>query len=127
VGILGLALTDDSLIAGQIPLQEEGSGDTPDGATLTNNLFGSTPTTEAPKARFFGFLLERIGMQPSGDNPGFVPSKFSIGKHPTDDLQNLVPGYTSSQGNISDYLSSVLPLQAIAVEPESDGSLAHGF
>jgi hypothetical protein len=126
VGVLGLALTDDSLIARAIPPGEDATGDTPDGATLASNLFGLTPTTDAPRERFFGFLLERSGMPPSSDNPAFVPSKFSIGMHPTDDLQNLLPDFTSSSSSfgddIKDYMSSILPQQTITIDPDPDGA-----
>ncbi|KAJ7359684.1 aspartic peptidase domain-containing protein [Mycena albidolilacea] len=71
-GVLGLALPTDSIIADEIPPQ---IGDTPDGAVWTSNLFGITPVSNAPSARFLSIALERPGSDA-------VPSVLGIGRHP---------------------------------------------
>ncbi|KAJ6557910.1 aspartic peptidase domain-containing protein [Mycena capillaripes] len=71
-GVLGLALPTDSIIAGLI---QPGLGDAPDGAVWTSNLFGITPISSAPSARFFSIALERPGS-------AAVPSILGIGRHP---------------------------------------------
>lgn len=71
-GVLGLALPADSIIADEIPPQV---GDTPDGAVWTSNLFGITPVSNAPSARFLSIALERPGSDA-------VPSVLGIGRHP---------------------------------------------
>ncbi|KAI9510161.1 aspartic peptidase domain-containing protein [Russula earlei] len=75
-GILGLALPQNSLIAQLIPPV---TGDGPDGATFSSNLFGITPVNSTPSSRFFSLALSR---------PGFsAPSLLGIGRHPS----QLVP------------------------------------
>ncbi|KAJ7223692.1 aspartic peptidase domain-containing protein [Mycena haematopus] len=71
-GLLGLALPANSIIAQDIPPQV---GDTPDGAIWMSNLFGITPVSSAPAARFLSIALER----PGSDT---VPSALGIGRHP---------------------------------------------
>ncbi|TFY81033.1 hypothetical protein EWM64_g2979, partial [Hericium alpestre] len=72
-GILGLALPINSVIAQQLPPV---TGNTPDGAPFTSNLFGMTPTTSAPSARFLSLTLSR----PDSDE---TPSMLGIGRHPS--------------------------------------------
>ncbi|KAI0775640.1 aspartic peptidase domain-containing protein [Trametes elegans] len=76
-GVLGLALPLNSVIAQKIPPT---TSDAPDGAAISANLFGITPTSTAPTARFFSLALERPGSSK-------VPSTLGIGRHPSD----LVP------------------------------------
>ncbi|KAF7351403.1 Peptidase A1 domain-containing protein [Mycena sanguinolenta] len=71
-GLLGLALPANSIIAEHIPPQV---GDTPDGAVWMSNLFGITPLSAAPAARFVSIALERPGSDA-------VPSVLGIGRHP---------------------------------------------
>ncbi|KAJ7665944.1 aspartic peptidase domain-containing protein [Mycena polygramma] len=71
-GVLGLALPSNSIIAQQIL---PGVGDAPDGAVWTSNLFGITPLSVAPAARFLSIALERPGS-------AAVPSILGIGRHP---------------------------------------------
>ncbi|KAJ6487712.1 aspartic peptidase domain-containing protein [Mycena sanguinolenta] len=71
-GLLGLALPANSIIAQDIPPQV---GDTPDGAVWMSNLFGITPLSGAPAARFVSIALERPGSDA-------VPSVLGIGRHP---------------------------------------------
>lgn len=75
-GILGLALPLDSVISSLLPPVTSNS---PDGATLTSNLFGITPTSQAPGQLFYSLLLERPGS-------GRVPSVMGIGRHPSADI-----------------------------------------
>lgn len=75
-GLLGLALPLDSVIAQDIQPQESNA---PDGATVASNIFGITPTDDAPSQLFFSLLLER-------PNTNRVPSLLGIGQHPTNDL-----------------------------------------
>lgn len=77
VGVLGLALPLNSVIAQQIPPT---TSDAPDGAAITSNIFGITPTGTAPSARFLSVALER----PGSDR---VSSTLGIGRHPA----GLVP------------------------------------
>ncbi|KAI9059833.1 acid protease [Trametes sanguinea] len=76
-GVLGLAPPLNSQIAHIIPPT---TSDSPDGAAFTSNLFGITPISTAPDARFLSLALER----PGSDK---VPSVLGIGHHPKD----LVP------------------------------------
>ncbi|KAJ8473849.1 hypothetical protein ONZ51_g7611 [Trametes cubensis] len=76
-GVLGLALPLNSQIYQQIP---SATSDVPDGAAFSSNLFGITPISTAPGARFFSIALER----PGSDK---VASTLGIGRHPSD----LVP------------------------------------
>ncbi|KAH9890389.1 aspartic peptidase domain-containing protein [Cubamyces lactineus] len=76
-GVLGLALPLNSQIYHQIP---SSTSDVPDGAAFSSNLFGITPISTAPGARFFSIALER----PGSDK---VASTLGIGRHPSD----LVP------------------------------------
>ncbi|KAF8121226.1 aspartic peptidase domain-containing protein [Boletus edulis] len=71
-GILGLALPPNSLIQQMIPAS---TGDAPDGATISSNLFSLTPATNTPSQSFFSLTLAR---------PGFtqIPSLLGIGRHP---------------------------------------------
>ncbi|KAF7360159.1 Acid protease [Mycena venus] len=71
-GVLGLALPQNSIISSDLAPQ---LGDTPDGAIWTSNLFGITPVSAAPPARFLSIALER----PGSDT---VPSVLGIGRHP---------------------------------------------
>ncbi|KAH9959375.1 aspartic peptidase domain-containing protein [Russula compacta] len=76
-GVLGLAPPSDSVIAHSItPV----TGDSRDGAPFASNLFGITPASSAPSARFFSFALSRPGSST-------VPSLLGIGRHPSE----LVP------------------------------------
>ncbi|EIW52253.1 acid protease [Trametes versicolor FP-101664 SS1] len=77
VGVLGLALPLNSVIAQKIPPT---TSDAPDGAAITSNIFGITPTGTAPSARFLSVALER----PGSDR---VSSTLGIGRHPA----GLVP------------------------------------
>jgi hypothetical protein len=122
VGVMGLALTSDSVIASKIPPINEGNGDIPDGATIASNLFGLTPIEDAPQHRYFGILLERSGMPPSASNPTFVPSRFSIGTHPTDSLSGLLQNLNpSASSNFSSYLSSLLPQYTVVIDSSANG------
>lgn len=94
VGLLGLALPPNSLIAHEIPPTE---GNAPDGATVQQNVFGLTPVDTAPGQRFFGISLERPGSSR-------IPSLLAIGRHP----QNLVPGFDPSTITFMDLVSSKL-------------------
>ena len=51
------------------------AGNDPDGATFTSNLFGITPTSQAPSAHFLSLVLAR----PGSDR---LPSCLGIGRHP---------------------------------------------
>ncbi|CDO75979.1 hypothetical protein BN946_scf184981.g4 [Trametes cinnabarina] len=95
VGVLGLALPLNSQIARIIPPT---TGDSPDGAAFSSNLFGITPIATAPPARFLSFALERPGSSK-------VPSLLAIGRHPPD----LVPDPSK--------------IQYAPVVPQSVGSL----
>ncbi|KAI0823220.1 aspartic peptidase domain-containing protein [Trametes gibbosa] len=77
VGVLGLALPLNSVIAQTIPPT---TSDAPDGASLSSNLFGITPLKTSPPSRFLSIALER----PGSDK---VSSTLGIGRHPAD----LVP------------------------------------
>lgn len=92
VGLLGLALPPNSLIAHKVPPTV---GDAPDGATLQENLFGLTPVDTAPAHRFFGISLERPGTSR-------IPSLLSIGRHP----DNLVSGFDPSTLQLMDLVAS---------------------
>jgi hypothetical protein len=76
-GLLGLALPANSIISGKIPPRES---DEPDGAPLPSNLFGLSPVSSAPSARFLSLSLAR----PGSDR---IKSQLGIGRHPSD----LVP------------------------------------
>ena len=76
-GVMGLALPANSVISELVP---DGTSDVPDGADLTSNIFGITPASAAPGARYFSLALER----PGSDR---VPSVLGIGRHPS----TLVP------------------------------------
>ncbi|KAI0781809.1 aspartic peptidase domain-containing protein, partial [Abortiporus biennis] len=87
-GILGLALPLNSEISQQVPAAVD---NTPDGAAFTSNLFGLTPVSSAPGARFLSMTLER----PESNK---IPSLLGIGKHPTEDVPAINPtkiGYSS--------------------------------
>ncbi|OSC98151.1 acid protease [Trametes coccinea BRFM310] len=71
-GVLGLALPLNSQIAQIIPPT---TSDSPDGAAFSSNLFGITPLSTAPDARFLSLAFER----PGSDK---VPSLLGIGHHP---------------------------------------------
>lgn len=73
-GLLGLAHTANSLIAQQLLPT---TSDAPDGATFASNLFGLTPSSEAPAARFLSLSLSR----PGSDR---VRSHLGVGRHPSD-------------------------------------------
>ena len=92
VGLLGLALPPNSLIASIIAPTES---DAPDGATVQQNLFGLTPVNTAPAQRFFGISLERPGSSR-------IPSLLSIGRHPS----SLVPGFDPSNATFMDLIAS---------------------
>lgn len=81
LGLLGLSPPPGSGIVRLIPATES---DTPDGATVQENLFGLTPVDTAPTSHFFGITLER-------PDAGHIPSLLTIGKHPTDEIPNLDP------------------------------------
>jgi hypothetical protein len=72
-GVLGLALPLNSVIASLIPPV---IGNSPDGAAFASNLFGITPTSAAPAARFISLSLSR----PGSDQ---IPSLLGIGQHPS--------------------------------------------
>ncbi|KZV61527.1 acid protease [Peniophora sp. CONT] len=85
-GVLGLALPLNSIIEQKIPAQD---GNSPDGATFASNLFGITPASDAPAARFISLALERPGIDD-------VPSLFGIGRHPAALVPNAsMISYTS--------------------------------
>lgn len=94
-GILGLALPLDSVISNLLPPV---TSNTPDGATLISNLFGITPTSQAPDQLFYSLLLERPGS-------GRVPSVLGIGRHPSDDI--LKEGLTIDPADVM--YGSVIP------------------
>lgn len=71
-GILGLGLQSNSVIGLLIPPVYNNA---PDGATFSANLFGITPTSQAPSNHFLGLVLAR----PGSDR---LPSLFGIGRHP---------------------------------------------
>ena len=73
-GVLGLALPLNSVIANVIPPV---TGNSPDGAAFASNLFGITPSSSAPSARFMSLSLSR----PGSDR---IPSLLSIGRHPSE-------------------------------------------
>lgn len=73
-GILGLALPSNSLIQQNIPAS---TGDAPDGAVISSNLFSLTPATDAPSQPFFSLTLARPGSTQ-------LPSLLGIGYHPPD-------------------------------------------
>ncbi|PPQ85957.1 hypothetical protein CVT24_007934 [Panaeolus cyanescens] len=77
IGILGLALPLNSIIADSIPPVTD---NTPDGAAWASNLFSITPVSNAPSARFLSMSLQR----PGSDR---IPSLLGIGRHPA----SLVP------------------------------------
>ncbi|KAL4080545.1 aspartic peptidase domain-containing protein [Scleroderma citrinum] len=72
-GILGLALPLNSLIQLEIPATE---GNSPDGASVSSNLFSITPSSSAPSQAFFSLSLARPGSSQ-------VPSLLGIGQHPS--------------------------------------------
>ncbi|KAI9566275.1 aspartic peptidase domain-containing protein [Boletus coccyginus] len=69
-GILGLALPLNSLIQQSLPAS---TGDAPDGAAISSNLFSLT--TNAPSQPFFSLTLARPGSSQ-------IPSLLGIGRHP---------------------------------------------
>ncbi|KAI0028836.1 aspartic peptidase domain-containing protein, partial [Vararia minispora EC-137] len=71
-GVLGLALSANSIIQQQIIATDSNA---PDGAIVSSNLFGITPAADAPAARFLSVSLQRPGMDT-------VPSLLGIGRHP---------------------------------------------
>lgn len=71
-GILGLALPLNSLIQQAIPAS---TGNAPDGAAVSSNLFSLTPAAEAPSQPFFSLTLARPGSSQ-------LPSVLGIGRHP---------------------------------------------
>ncbi|KAI0049389.1 acid protease [Auriscalpium vulgare] len=71
-GILGLALPLNSIIAEKIHPVD---GNAPDGAAFASNLFGLTPTSTAPAARFLSLSLSRPGTDE-------IPALLGIGRHP---------------------------------------------
>lgn len=77
-GILGLALPLNSVIAQDIPPV---TGNTPDGATVISNLFGTTPISQTPSQFFYSILLARPNMDR-------IPSVLGIGRHPSNDSLN---------------------------------------
>ncbi|KIJ37376.1 hypothetical protein M422DRAFT_260037 [Sphaerobolus stellatus SS14] len=79
VGLLGLALPPISAIADLIPPT---LSDAPDGATVQQNIYGSTPIDTAPARHFIGITLER-------QESFVVPSLLTIGKHPADSIPNF--------------------------------------
>ncbi|KAG6334244.1 hypothetical protein ID866_4850, partial [Astraeus odoratus] len=72
-GILGLALPLNSVIQQKIPAQ---TGNIPDGAPISSNLFSISPSTDAPSQPFFSLSLARPGSSQ-------VPSLLGIGRHPS--------------------------------------------
>ncbi|EJD04408.1 acid protease [Fomitiporia mediterranea MF3/22] len=93
-GILGLALPLDSVISQEVPPVTD---NVPDGATFISNLFGVTPTDQAPAQFFYSVLLAR----PNIDR---IPSVLAVGRHPSNDL--LSDGLTIDSSKIA--YSSVL-------------------
>lgn len=77
-GVLGLALSDNSVISQTITPT---SSNAPDGAQFTSNLFSLSPPSLSPAARFLSLTLSRPGSST-------IPSLFGIGKHPS---QSQVP------------------------------------
>ncbi|KAH0832400.1 aspartic peptidase domain-containing protein [Lanmaoa asiatica] len=71
-GVLGLALPLNSLIQQAIPAS---TGDAPDGAAISSNLFSLTPAADAPSQPFFSLTLARPGSSQ-------IPSLLGIGRHP---------------------------------------------
>ncbi|KAI5124396.1 hypothetical protein M0805_008281 [Coniferiporia weirii] len=94
-GILGLALPLDSVIAQDIPPV---TGNVPDGAAVSSNIFGSSPAGLAPPQFFFSVLLERPGSSR-------IPSVLGIGRHPSDDLLPQGPSINPSNVTYSTPLS----------------------
>ncbi|KAF9448534.1 acid protease [Macrolepiota fuliginosa MF-IS2] len=72
IGILGLALPLNSIIAENIPPVTTNA---PDGAAWASNLFSITPVENAPASRFISLSLSR----PGSDR---IPALLGIGKHP---------------------------------------------
>lgn len=70
-GVLGLALTGNSVISSKVP---PGTDSAPDGAVVASNLFSMG--VGAPAFRFLSLSLERPG-SPT------IPSMFGIGRHPS--------------------------------------------
>ena len=73
-GVLGIALPSNSIIASVVPPT---TGNAPDGAVFTSNIFTMTPSSTAPSARFLSLSLAR-----PEDNGGGTKSQLGIGKHP---------------------------------------------
>ncbi|KZS89195.1 acid protease [Sistotremastrum niveocremeum HHB9708] len=130
LGVAGFALPHDSLIAQTIGTTTSNS---PDGATLSSNLFGIAPKDQAPARRFFGILLERPGIPQ--DN-SFIPSVLSIGTHPTSLLSMLPSVFPTTYGqasssnltavsqnsNITAAIDGILPTYTTTVLPMPDGN-----
>lgn len=72
-GILGLALPLNSIIEATIPGSENNS---PDGASVSSNLFSIAPSSDAPSQAFFSLSLARPGSNQ-------IPSLLGIGRHPS--------------------------------------------
>ncbi|KAJ8481242.1 hypothetical protein ONZ45_g15376 [Pleurotus djamor] len=72
VGIMGLALPLNSIIAETIP---PGTSNAPDGQSYPPNLFSITPREVAPSFRFLSLSLSRPGS-------AYPPSLLGIGRHP---------------------------------------------
>lgn len=62
----------NSLIQQAIPAS---TGNTPDGAAISSNLFSLTPAADAPSQPFFSLTLGRPGSSQ-------IPSLLGIGRHP---------------------------------------------
>ena len=91
-GILGLALPLNSIISQLIPPV---TNNNPDGASFSSNLFGITPTSQAPSAHFFSLVLER----PGSDR---LPSLLGVGRHPAGILPGDDPGKVEYSMVVSD-------------------------
>lgn len=52
-------------------------GNSPDGAAFASNLFGITPSSAAPSARFLSLSLSRPGSEQ-------IPALLGIGRHPSE-------------------------------------------
>ncbi|TDL15029.1 acid protease [Rickenella mellea] len=72
-GILGLALPLNSIIANRIP---PGTSNAADGAAFSSNLFGITPTADAPSQYFYSLSLSRPGSSK-------IPALLGLGRHPS--------------------------------------------
>ena len=72
-GVLGLALPLNSLILQQIPA---GTTSDPDGAPVSQNLFGISPISNRPPQFFYSIALGRPGSSRT-------PSVLGIGRHPS--------------------------------------------